>query len=77
MEVSSLPRLISVQVIAVSSSEFDIVYSLPREGRYRVWVRIYSWDVKNSPFIVTCLADNLKRKCSRYGNFSSAALIKT
>ena len=53
----SLPRLIQRTVIPVSCGEFDIVYSLPKEGRYKVWVRIYKMDVKNSPFIVTCVPD--------------------
>ena len=34
-----------MQIIRVASSdtggEYDVVYSLPREGRYRVWVRVY------------------------------------
>ena len=65
LEASTLPRLIQVQVILVSSGEYDIVYSLPREGRYKVWVRIYNWDVRTSPFVVTCVSDARNRKCLR------------
>ena len=56
-----------VKVVSVSAGEYDIVYTLPREGRYRVWVRIYGWDIRDSPFIVTCLADSSfsSRKCLR------------
>ena len=39
---------LQVQIIRVASSdtggEYDVVYSLPREGRYRVWVRVYGRD---------------------------------
>ena len=51
----------------VSCGEYDIVYTLPREGRYKVWVRIYGWDIGASPFIVTCLQDSslAARKCLR------------
>ena len=34
------------------SGEYDIVYSLPKEGRYRLWIRIFGQDVKDSPFQV-------------------------
>ena len=34
------------------SGEYDIVYSLPKEGRYRLWIRICGQDVKDSPFQV-------------------------
>lgn len=53
--------------MSVSSGEYDIVYTLPREGRYKVWVRIYGWDIGASPFIVTCLQDSslTTRKCLR------------
>ena len=44
--------------MSVSCGEYDIVYTLPREGRYKVWVRIYGWDIGASPFIVTCLQDS-------------------
>ena len=36
--------------------EYDIVYSLPSEGRYRMWSRIHGRDVQDSPFPCdTCL----------------------
>ena len=33
--------------------EYDIVYSLPSEGRYRMWIRVHGRDVQDSPFQVT------------------------
>ena len=66
IQPQTLPRLIQLQVIRLSSGEFDIVYSLPREGRYKVWVRIYKMDVKNSPFIVTCLPETPTKRSLRY-----------
>ena len=45
---SHLTPPLQVQIIRVASSdtggEYDVVYSLPREGRYRVWVRVYGRD---------------------------------
>ena len=46
------PRLIQVQVVPGESGEYDIVYSLPSEGRYRMWIRIYGRDIQDSPFQV-------------------------
>ena len=66
IQPQTLPRLIQLQVVRVSSGEFDILYSLPREGRYKVWVRIYKMDVKNSPFIVTCLPETPTKRSLRY-----------
>ena len=66
LQPQSLPRLIQKQVISVSSGEYDILYSLPKEGRYKVWVRIYKTDVRNSPFIVTCLPDTPTKRSLRY-----------
>ena len=68
IQPQSLPRLIQRTVVPVSSGEFDIIYSLPREGGYKVWVRIYKMDVKNSPFIVTCLPDTPTKRSLRYLN---------
>ena len=36
LEAASLPRLIHIQVVAGEAGEYDIVYSLPKEGRYIV-----------------------------------------
>ena len=42
-----------VQVVPGESGEYDIVYSLPSEGRYRMWIRVHGRDVQDSPFQVT------------------------
>ena len=46
-----------VQVAAAGGGgevgEYDIVYSLPSEGRYRMWIRVHGRDVQDSPFQVT------------------------
>ena len=59
-------RLMSlkVQILPGESGEYDIVYSLPSEGRYRMWIRIYGKDIQDSPFQVTCLPeeDNNSRR---------------
>ena len=70
VEPGSLPRLIQlqvgpqhgyysyhgiVQVIFVKCGEYDVVYTLPKEGRYRMWIRIYGKDVQDSPYQITCL----------------------
>ena len=39
IKLGTLPRLIQVQILAGESGEYDIVYSLPSEGRYRMWIR--------------------------------------
>jgi len=62
LEVSSLPRLIHIQVVAGEAGEYDIVYSLPKEGRYKMWIRVYGCDVQDSPFQVTCLPDEEVRR---------------
>ena len=41
-----------IQVVAGDCGEYDVVYSLPKEGRYRMWVRVLGQDVKGSPFQV-------------------------
>ena len=41
-----------MQVVPGESGEYDIVYSLPSEGRYRMWIRIYGRDIQDSPFQV-------------------------
>jgi len=55
VEPGSLPRLIQLQVIFVKCGEYDVVYTLPKEGRYRMWIRIYGKDVQDSPYQITCL----------------------
>ena len=54
---ASTGRLIQVQVSAAGGGgevgEYDIVYSLPSEGRYRMWIRVHGRDVQDSPFQVT------------------------
>ena len=68
IKAGTLPRLIQVQescnhiMIILSSSllqlvpgesgEYDIVYTLPKEGIYRMWIRIYGKDIQDSPFQV-------------------------
>ena len=68
IQAGTLPRLIQVQesqnfimniisssllqVLPGESGEYDIVYSLPKEGRYRMWIRIYGTDIQDSPFQV-------------------------
>jgi len=51
-------------VIFVKCGEYDVVYTLPKEGRYRMWIRIYGKDVQDSPYQITCLPppDIRKRK---------------
>jgi hypothetical protein len=41
-----------LQVLPGESGEYDIVYSLPKEGQYRMWIRIYGTDIQDSPFQV-------------------------
>ena len=57
IKLGSLPRLIQVQVLAGETGEYDIVYCLPSEGRYRMWIRILGQDIQDSPFQLTCLPD--------------------
>ena len=68
IKAGTLPRLIQVQescnhimiilsfsllqVVPGESGEYDIVYSLPKEGIYRMWIRIYGKDIQDSPFQV-------------------------
>ena len=40
------------QVVAGGSGEYEVVYNLPKEGRYKMWIRIYDQDIKDSPFQV-------------------------
>ena len=42
LEAASLPRLIHIQVVAGEAGEYDIVYSLPKEGRY-IFTN-FTWD---------------------------------
>ena len=49
----------SIQVLPGESGEYDIVYSLPKEGRYRMWIRIYGTDIQDSPFQVNNDALNI------------------
>ena len=35
--------------------EYDVSYSLPCEGRYRLWLRVLGRDIRDSPWQVTCL----------------------
>lgn len=53
IKLGALPRLIQVQVVPGESGEYDIVYTLPSEGRYRMWIRIYGKDIQDSPFQVS------------------------
>ena len=53
----NLIAAIKVQILPGESGEYDIVYSLPTEGRYRMWIRIYGKDIQDSPFQVTCLPE--------------------
>jgi len=63
----TLPRLIQVQVISLKSGEYDIVYTLPKEGRYRMWIRIHAKDVQESPFQITCLPpEDIRRSVRSY-----------
>ena len=71
IQAGTIPRLIHVQasqkypkiifssfllqVLPGESGEYDIVYSLPKEGRYRTWIRIYGTDIQDSPFQVNKL----------------------
>ena len=55
---AQLTRLIQVQVVPGESGEYDIVYSLPSEGRYRMWIRIYGRDIQDSPFQVITSPDS-------------------
>jgi hypothetical protein len=45
-------KCIPPQVVPGESGEYDIVYSLPKEGQYRMWIRIYDKDIQDSPFQV-------------------------
>ena len=58
IKIGSLARLIQVQILAGETGEYDIMYSLPSEGRYRMWIRIYGQDIQDSPFTLTCLPDS-------------------
>ena len=48
-----------IQVLPGEAGEYDIVYSLPKEGRYRMWIRIYGIDIQDSPFQVSGRRANL------------------
>jgi len=65
IKAGTLPRLIQVQVLPGEAGEYDIVYSLPKEGRYRMWIRIYGIDIQDSPFQITCLPDEDTRHTVR------------
>ena len=53
----------------MKSGEYDIVYTLPKEGRYRMWIRIYAKDVQDSPFQMTCLpAEDTRRTVRSYSS---------
>jgi hypothetical protein len=52
LQAATLPRLIHVQVVAGEAGEYDVVYSLPKEGRYKMWIRVLGADVQGSPFQV-------------------------
>ena len=51
--MNNLPRLIQVQIVPGESGEYDIEYSLPSEGRYRMWIRVHGKDIQDSPFQVS------------------------
>ena len=56
-----------LQVIFVKCGEYDIVYTLPKEGRYRMWIRIYAKDIQDGPFQITCLpAQDIRRSVRSY-----------
>jgi len=65
IKAGALLRPIQVQVLPGESGEYDIVYSLPSEGRYRMWIRIYAIDIQDSPFQLTCLPDEDTRRSVR------------
>jgi len=65
IKAGTLPRLIQVQVLPGESGEYDIVYSLPKEGRYRMWIRLFGQDIQDSPFQITCLPDEDTRRSVR------------
>ena len=44
LEAATLPRLIHIQVVAGEAGEYDIVYSLPKEGRYIFTINIFHWN---------------------------------
>ena len=48
-----------MQVLPGESGEYDIVYSLPKEGRYRMWIRLFGQDIQDSPFQVNLPDYNL------------------
>ena len=52
LQAATLPRLIHIQVVAGEAGEYDIVYSLPKEGRYKMWIRVHGVDIQDSPFQV-------------------------
>ena len=52
LQASTLPRLINIQIVAGGPGEYDVVYSLPKEGRYKMWIRVHGVDVQDSPFQV-------------------------
>ena len=53
----------------MKSGKYDIVYTLPKEGRYRMWIRIYAKDVQDSPFQITCLpAEDTRRTVRSYSS---------
>ena len=52
LQASTLPRLIHIQIVAGGPGEYDVVYSLPKEGRYKMWIRVHGVDVQDSPFQV-------------------------
>jgi len=61
LQAATLPRLIHIQIVAGESGEYDVVYSLPKEGRYKMWIRVYGEDIQDSPFQITCLPDEDSR----------------
>ena len=53
------------KVIFVKCGEYDIVYTLPKEGRYRMWIRIFAKDIQDGPFQLTCLPSEDTRRTVR------------
>ena len=58
-----------MQVIFLKCGEYDIVYTLPKEGRYRMWIRIHGKDIEDGPFHITCLpTDDTRRSVRSYSS---------
>lgn len=60
LQAATLPKLIHIQIIPGNTGEYDLLYTLPKEGRYRMWIRVYSIDVKDSPFQISCVPDEAR-----------------